>query len=150
VIDLLRSPLSDLSVGSSGQYINGGSRVALTLMCISLCSYTTYMYAAELDRKSRSCSVENVLLGLGESDGRYHAPNWTFCNSGTNRPGLLFYLRAQPVPLRVDIQRLFKRLFTSRGTDMRRLKILRGGRRDRGHEGQQPRPCRHHGRPLRN
>ena len=39
------------------------------------------MYAMELDRKSRSCSTEKVLLGLGEFDGRYHTPNWTVWTS---------------------------------------------------------------------
>jgi hypothetical protein len=42
VINLLRFPLSDLSVAISGQYTKGECKVALTSMCINLCSYTTY------------------------------------------------------------------------------------------------------------
>jgi hypothetical protein len=69
----------------------GGSRVALTSMRISLCSYTTYM-----------CRVGQEISFMLDRGG----PPWArrvrwpipytkadFCNSRTNQRGLLFYLR---------------------------------------------------------
>jgi hypothetical protein len=97
-------------------------------MCISSCSYT-YTYAAELDRKFRSCSIEKVLFELGESDSRYHTPNWTFAiRARTSRAchAPIFESAGCRFQFRVDIQRFLKHLFYVQRHGLEKVEDLEG------------------------